>query len=141
MVPQLQRVPLLDFPYAALEGEAVEKVREHLRRQRAAHQLRPGIRLQHPRDERRMVRLHMMRNEIAGCTAVQCLLEVLFPGSGLARIGRIHHGNLVIFNEVRVIAHAFRHNILALEKVQVQVVYSDILDHIRAFFHKDTTFF
>ena len=88
-----------------------------------------------------MVRLHMMRNEIAGCTAVQRLLEVLFPGIGLSRIHRIQHDNFLILNEVRVIAHAFRHNILALEKVQVQVVYSDILDHIRAFFHKDTTFF
>jgi hypothetical protein len=75
-----------------------------------------------------MVWLHMMRNEIGGLSTCKSFLEVCLPLVSLPAVSSIHNGYLLVLDEVGVIAHAFRHNVLALKKVNIKVVNANKLN-------------
>ena len=101
----------------------------------AGYNLDGGILIGHLADEGRMIRLHVMHHQIVGRTAIQSLLKVLQPLLSFPAVGRIKNGHFLILDQIRVIGHALRHNILAFKEVQIQVVHPDIEDSFGDFVH------
>ena len=75
-----------------------------------------------------MVRLHVMDHEVIRLAAFKGLGQVGLPLLALAGVGSVHHGHLIIQDDVGIVGHPFGDDILAFEKVEVEVVDSDILD-------------
>ena len=75
-----------------------------------------------------MVGLHVVHDQIVRLAAAQCLREVGLPLPFLADVSRVHDGDPVVQDNIGVVGHSFGYDILAFEKVEVEVVDSDILD-------------
>ena len=130
VVAQGECVALLDGNDATLEGEAVEEVGKHLQGLGAADELHFGISREHVGNERCVVGFHVVRDEIVGLAACKGCCEICLPLVSLAAVGSIHNRYLLILDKIGVVAHAFRHDVLALEKVNVEVVNTDVLNVI-----------
>ena len=77
-----------------------------------------------------MVRLHVRNHQIVGRTAVKSSFKTREPLVEHASVHRIHYGNLLVENDIRIIRHPVRHDILALEQVDFPVVHTGVDDRI-----------
>ena len=75
-----------------------------------------------------MVGFHVLYHEIIGCTPFEGSFEFLHPLLCFTGIHGVHHGHLVIQQQITVVAHAFRGHVLALKEVHLGIVTADILD-------------
>ena len=130
MMTQFECIALLHSDDTPLEVETLEEVGQHLHSLSATHQLQARILLQHPCDECRMVGFHVMGYQIVWLATIERSRQVSLPLLSFATIGSIHHSYLVIVNQIGIITHALRHNILALKEIDVEIVNTDILDGI-----------
>ena len=73
-----------------------------------------------------MVRLHVLDDKIVGPAAAERLCEVRHPGRPAAGIDRVHYGNLLIQDDIRIVRHPFRDDVLAFKQVKVEVVDPDV---------------
>ena len=53
--------------------------------------------------------------QIVRLAAFQGLFQVLEPGFFHPGIGRIQNSNFIVLDQVRIVGHAFRHNVLAFK--------------------------
>ena len=75
-----------------------------------------------------VVRFQVVNHQVVRLAASESRFQVGKPLAHLVCIDRIRHGNLLVHNHIRIVRHALGHHVLALEQVQVAVVYADILD-------------
>ena len=125
---QLQRVPFLDRQSTAGDVGSVEELAEHLDGLGAGDEGHVGITVHHPGDERGMVWLHVVHDEVVGLAAAEGFREIGLPFFFLADVGGVQDGYLPVEDQIGIVGHAFRDDVLALEKVEAGVVHSDILD-------------
>ena len=107
MRPEREGFPFLDGQGPAgiiLSGERGEHL-EGFRRGDKGQAGIPGHRL---RNEPGMVRLHVLDDKIVGPAAAERLREVRHPGRPAAGIDRVHYGNLLIQDDIRIVRHPFR---------------------------------
>ena len=73
-----------------------------------------------------MVRLHVLNNKIIRSSAVQSLFKIVKPNVRYPRVSSVHYRYLLVNDNIRVVRNAVWHNILALKKVNVMIVCTNI---------------
>ena len=74
----------------------------------------------------RMVRLHVLHDQIVRLSAAEDGLQIVQPFVGETGVHRVHDGDLLVQNDVGIVGHAVGHRVLTLEQVHLMVVYTDI---------------
>ena len=87
-----------------------------------------GIDLQEVRNVGRMIRLHVLNDQIVGLPAVQDGLQIVQPLVREIPIHGVHNGHLLIQNHIRIVRHAVGNHILSLKQVYLMVVNAHIAD-------------
>ncbi len=79
-------------------------------------------------DVGRVVRLHVLYDQIVWTAAVQLGTQAGHPFLAKAAVHRIHDGNFVVADHVRIIGHAVGNHVLPLKQVNVVIVDADVTD-------------
>ena len=96
-----------------------------LRLARAERRNRPGV-----------IRLHVRNYQIIQLAPGQNLVKPGQPFLLLARVHRIEQAELIVLDQVAVIAHALRHGILPLEQIKIVIHHAQAKNARRHFIHK-----
>ena len=75
-----------------------------------------------------MVGFEVMHDEVVGLTVAKGGSEVVEPLRERAAVAGIHDGNLLVENDVRVVAHPVGRDILAFEEAHLSVIDAYIFD-------------
>ena len=99
-------------------------------------------------DIARMVRLHVVDDQIVGGLAAEHVFDVAEPFVTEADIDRVNDGGLAVEDGVRIVSHAVGDDVLAFEKVDFVVVdadvpnvFGDVHDNLWCFFRLIKKFF
>ena len=123
---------------ASFEGEGVVELVDEGDGFGRGHEGERGIALHHLDDGAGVVGLDVLDDEVVGRAVGQGVGEVVHPLVGASGVDGVHHGHLLVEDDVAVVAHAFGHFILAFEEVEIAVVGADILDSVGDVgFHKE----
>ena len=122
------------YYYAAVGVISAKKVLYHCESLGVANYLRFGVLFGEFRDVCRMVRLHVLNYEIIRLSAAQRLLEVREPLFAEMRIYRIHNGGLFVEDNIRIVSHSVRNNVLSLKKIDLMVIHADV-NYVLCNFH------
>ena len=122
---ETDRVTFLDRNRASGEIK-IEELRHKRKGLCVADQLHVRIHLSQLLDISGMIRLQMRDHQIIYGASVQRLGKIVHPGVGCARINGVHHGYLLIQNQVGVIGYAIRNNILAFKQIEGLVICADV---------------
>ena len=125
---QLQHIPLAHGDQALVRGGiGAEELAQHDKGLGVAHQLHLRVEGGQAGDVGGVVRLHVGDDQIVRGAAVQGIVQVLQPGLGDTGIHRVHHGDLLVGDDIGIIAHADGPDgVLPLEQGQVRVVRAHI---------------
>ena len=85
-----------------------------------------GIGIHKLYDAAGVIRLHVLHHQIIRRPAAQYMGQVVQPFIGKAGIHRVHHGDLLIQNDIGVIRHTVGNNVFTLEKINPVVIDTDI---------------
>ena len=77
-------------------------------------------------DARRMIRLHVLDDEIVRLAVPEDISDVLEPLIAKVGVHRIHDGDFVARNHIGIVRHPQRNDILPLKKVNLMVIHTDI---------------
>ena len=113
---------------ADLGAEGFVELEEEVCGLLAADDCRVGIFIEKSHDRAAVVWLHVLEDKVVRLPAAERRRESGHPLPCHARIDSVHHRNPVALDQVTVIAHPFRDNILAFKKVNLYVVNSDVSD-------------
>ena len=127
---QGQRVALLDGDGAA-QVQVGEVQKQHLEGLGVAHQLHVRILLLQALDVGGVVGLHMVDHQIVRLPAIEGRVQIGQELLRFALVHRVHHGDLLIQDDIGIVGHAVGHRILALKQVQILVVCTDVNDVLR----------
>ena len=75
-----------------------------------------------------MIRFHMMHYQIVRLGLSQLPFQLVQPFMGKMLVHRVHNGNFVVLDHIRIVGHAVGHRILALKQVQLMVIHADVAD-------------
>ena len=126
---EIDDIAFLDDLGASFEVNPLEELSQHLDGLCARYESDPRISIQYPRHEGGMVGFHVVHDQIIGLAASQGLGEIGLPLLFLADVSSVHDGDPVVKDHIGVVGHSFGYDILAFEKVKVEIIDSDILDH------------
>ena len=110
------------------------EVPEHVEYLRVADDCHFGIFRRKRRDARRMIGFHVRDDEIVGLSARKSVLDVAEPFRDLRLVHGVHDRDLLVHDDVGVVAHALGHDILPFKEVERGVVNADVND-VLCFFH------
>ena len=140
--PQVQDISFLEGNGTIRKIKTVKELTQHLDRFGRSGQFDLGPGFEDLTDQRRVVRLHVVDDQIIRSTAGQGLFQVLLPLPALAGVDSIEDGNLSPIQQVGIVRHSVGDGILALEQVQVVVLGSDIQEAGLDFtYHTGKSFF
>ena len=91
------------------------KLAHHRKRLSRCHHLRGGICVQKTGNIGRMIRLHMLHDQIIRLPPIQYGGQVLHPFIAEPCVHGVHNRNLFIHNHIRIVCHPMGHGILALK--------------------------
>ena len=77
-----------------------------------------------------MVWLHVLNDKVIRCAPFKRYLEIHLPLLSATCIDSVHDANFLIENHITVVAHAFGRAILALEKVEIAIISTNVLDGV-----------
>ena len=78
-----------------------------------------------------MVGLHVVDDQIVRLAAIQRRFQIGQEFFGLALVHRVHHGDLLIQDDIGIVGNTVGHGILPLKQVQILVVRADVNDVLR----------
>lgn len=81
----------------------------------------------------------MLNDKVIGLSSRENGFEIFKPLLAEMSVHRIHNGNFVVGDYIRVIRHTVFDNILSFKKVDVPVVYTYIFN-VFCYFHKNASF-
>ena len=120
---EIEAVAVFHRQQPPFQAEAlVQELRKHLGGLHAEHRLHAGVCLEHPAYEAGVVGFEMVDYEIVGRTARKGFRQVGLP---LLRRGSVHgieDGGLSRTKDIGIVGNPLRNRILALEKVDAEVV-------------------
>ena len=128
VLAQAERIALLHYAHTSVGLDTFEELWQHLGRLCAAHYLHGGILLHGPCHQRCVVGFHVMHHQIIGLAVGERLCEMALPLLCQTCVGSVQDSHLAVCDEPTVIAHAFRHNVLVLKEVDIQVIHTDVPD-------------
>ena len=85
------------------------------------------------RDAGGVIGFHMRDDKIIGRLAVECVLDILQPLCDLRLVHGIHDGDLVVEDDVGIVAHPVGDDILPFEEVDGGVVDADVCYVLKIF--------
>ena len=128
MATQVEHVALFD-DHLTLGVVGAKVVDHHAEGAHAGHYLCLGVALHKGGDASRVIRLHVMDNQVVGRTSIERGLEVAEPLVNKTTIDRIGDGDLFAQDNVAVVCHTvLGHIVLALEQVNVVIVDANVAD-------------
>ena len=77
-----------------------------------------------------VVGLYVLHHEIVGSASFKRYLKIHLPLLSTTCINSVHDANFFIKNHITVVAHAFGRAILALEKVEIAIISTNVLDSV-----------
>ena len=116
---------------AALGIIVAEELLHHHEGAVGRHDSQRGVGVHQARDIGRVVGLHMLYDKIIGRTLTEHRLDICKPLLAKASIDRIHHSNLFVKDNVRIICHSVGNGVLPLKEVDVVVVDANVANIIR----------
>ena len=129
MRAEFQRVAFADDD-AAVRKVRAEEILHHRKCLRRRNDLRVRILACKRHDVCRMVRFHMLDDQIIGLASGQRVFEIVKPFMFETGVDGIEHGDLPIHHDIGIVCHAVRYDILSLEQVDRMVVDADIKNGI-----------
>ena len=109
-----------------------EELAEHCEGLGVADELHFLIFLRKAQDAAGVVRLHVRDNEVVRTAPIQFVCELGEPFVRRAGVYAVHDGDLLIQNEVGVVAHAHRlDRVLVFKKRQGEVIRPNVADVLR----------
>ena len=124
---QRQRVALAHHQAAVGVVAAVELLHHPERRLRGHHH-GGGVGVHKAHDVGAVIRLHVLHHQIVRRAALQRRRQAVHPLLAEMGVHRVHHGDLLVQNDVGVVGHAQRHVVLPLKQCHLMVVDADIPD-------------
>ena len=109
----------------------IEKVLNHPKRLGGSHDFCRGIGLQKADEAAGVIRLHVLSDDVIGCSLTQNAFDVVQPDFREMGVHRIDDGNLFIDNHIGIVGHTVGNTILALKQVNCMVVNTDITNILR----------
>ena len=70
----------------------------------------------------RVIGLHVLNDQIVRRLSVQFCAEIFEPFLREMDIDRVHNGNLLVYDRVRIIGHAVIDGILSFEQIHLVIV-------------------
>ena len=89
-----------------------------------------GVDLEEAGDIGGMIGLHVLDDQIIGLSAVKNCRQVVKPFLAKALVNSIHDRDLLIHDDIGIVCHSKRHNILSLKQINFMIIYTNILDII-----------
>ena len=89
-----------------------------------------GIHFEEAGDIGGMIGLHVLHDQIIGLSAVKNCRQVVKPFLAKALVNSIHDRDLLIHDDIGIVCHSKRHNILSLKQINFMIIYTNILDII-----------
>ncbi len=127
MLAKLQHIAL--FNHLDLIGNAaLIKLRNHLGSTSTANHHSRGVLRTEGSNVCRMIRLHVVHNQVIRSALTKHLSQVRKPLLGATCINGVKNSNLLVQNHIRVVRHAFFKHVLTLKNIQVQVVATNVLN-------------
>ena len=77
-----------------------------------------------------VVGFYVLNYKVVWCATLKSHLEIHLPLLNAACIDSVHDANFLIENHITVVAHAFGRAILALEKVEIAIISTNVLDGV-----------
>ena len=102
------------------------QILQHVKRHGRCHNSCFRILFQESRNACRVIRLHMLHDQICRFVITQYRSNVTKPFFRKMAINRIHDGSLFINNNIRIVCHAFRYDILTFKQIDIMVIDTDI---------------
>ena len=93
-----------------------------------------GIYFHEVEDVRRMIRLHVLYDQIIGLTTFQYILHIIQPLMTKMNIYGIHDGDLFIHDHIRIVCHSIGHHILTFEQIYLMII-NTYVTNISSNFH------
>ena len=87
-------------------------------------------------DIRRVIRLHMLYDQIVRFASIQHIGHVVQPFMGKIDIHRVHDSDLLVQDHIGIIRHAVRNHILSFKQVYLMVVDTHIADAFCNVWHR-----
>ena len=77
-----------------------------------------------------MIGLHVLHDQIIRLSAVQDFLQITEPLIGKFHVHSVHDSDLLVHDDIGIVCHAERDNILTFKQVDLMIIDADILDRI-----------
>ena len=103
-----------------------EKLADHLKCLRVADDHALRILFGKRRDGSRVVRFHVLDNQVVRRRVFQDRCDILKPFLRLALVNRVHDRCLLVTDDVRVVRHSKRHIEMPFKKVNIVIIRADI---------------
>ena len=132
MLAQIQRVAFLDDDMAVFVLGS-EVVLHHCKSLIGRYDDGFVIDLHEIGDIGRMIRFHVLDDEIVRGLAVETVLQIVEPFMRKVLIDGIHDGDLVIEDQIGIVGHAVGDFVLSLKEVDLMIVDADVSDSIGDF--------
>ena len=87
----------------------------------------------------RMIRLHMLNNEVIGLSAAKNLCNIIKPFVPESCVNRVEHGDFIVNNNIGIISHSVFNYILSLKKVDI-VIIDPYISYIICNIHSENSF-
>ena len=127
MSAQLQCVAFLYHDLSVLKGGA-EEVLHHGKRLGGGHDNSLGEVGHKVLDVGGVIGLHMLYDKVIGLFAVENVVQIVQPFLSKSAVNGIHYRDLIVHNDIGIVRHTVRNDILTLKKIDLVVVYADIAD-------------
>ena len=128
MLPEVKHFPVIDNNLSVGNIHIGEIIRDHDKGLVIGNDLGIGIDPHKILDIRRVIRFHMLHYKVIGLPIPEHFGDIVEPFMGKMNIYRIHDGDLLVKNDVGIVAHAVRHDILTFEQVNLVVVDANVSD-------------
>ena len=126
---QFQRVAGL-YGLADIGGNVLEELIQHGKCFGISHNNRIRIGFHEFHDAGGVVRLHVLDDEIVNLAAVQLRADIVQPFIPETDVDGIEESRLPVKDQVGIVSHAGRNDILSLKEIDLMVVDADIADII-----------
>ena len=70
----------------------------------------------------------MLNDEIIRLSAVKYIGKIIEPFMTKTCVNRIHNGNFIINDNIRIICHSVFNNVLTLKKVDIMVINTNVFN-------------
>ena len=77
-----------------------------------------------------VVGLHVLNHEVIGLSTIELGFEIAQPFIGETLIDCVHDGDFLVYDDIGVVCHAQRHDVLSLKQVNLVVVYAYVATFI-----------